>query len=112
MKKMKLSEEEAQMIIDYRDGLKANSEDKKENNDSDKKEEEDMKGKGTLKKLGIGAAIAGALGGIGFGIYKLFFDKDDFDDFDEDDNSDEFEDEDSDGGSDEGLDILTEDTEK
>lgn len=114
-KKMRLSEEEAKMIIDYRNGL-AHSENKDGDNvESKEKEDDDMKvSKKGLKIAGIAAAGAAALGGIAYGVYRVFFKDpsgfDDFDDFDED-NSDEFEDE-PDTDSDSGLDTLTEPTSK
>ena len=85
-----LSEAETKMIDDYR---KHAPEDDEPKNEDQKKEEEDMKGgKKILKKVGIGAGIAAALGGIGYGIYKVFFeDPEGLDDFDE-----AFEDEDED----------------
>ena len=115
-KKMRLSEEEAQMIIDYRNGLAhSENEDGDNVNSNEEKEEDDMKvSKKGLKIAGIAAAGAAALGGIAYGVYKIFFkDPSGFDDFDEfdDDNSDEFEDE-PDTGSDSGLDALTEPTSK
>ena len=99
-KRWKLSEDEAQMILDYREGLKAKSEEKTESKEETKeennsKEEKNMDGKKILKGVGIGTAIAAAVGVIGYGIYKTFFETDPLDDFDEE-FDDEADDEDDD----------------
>lgn len=103
-KRWKLSEDEAQMILDYREGLKAKSEETEEEtkeeteNENNSKEEKNMDGKKVLKGVGIGAAILTVIGGAGYGIYKAFFEPDPLDDFDEefddevDDEDDLFED--------------------
>ena len=101
-KTYKLSEEEAKIIDNYR-FAESKDKDTKENNDSNDKEEKEMKDgtKKVLKTVGIVAGAGSLLGGIGYGIYKIFFEdpsglEKDFDKFEEEDDVFEDEDEDDD----------------
>lgn len=96
-RKYRLTEEEAKLIDNYRAGVQETIEPEEE----DQKEEKEMKQgtKKTLKIAGIVTAGAAVLGGLGYGIYKWFFeDPSGLDDFD-----DAFEDEDSTDNGDDDL---------
>lgn len=99
MKKMKwLTPDEIKLVANYREGNARSEEQKeetkeetKETDSEEKKEEKEMKGstKKGLKIAGIVTAGVAALGGIGYGIYKAFFEDpeglNDFEDYEEDD---------------------------
>lgn len=110
-KTYKLSEEEAKIIDNYRF---AESKDKDTKDNDSNKEEKEMKDgtKKVLKTVGIVAGAGSLLGGIGYGVYKIFFEdpsglKKDFDKFGDDD--DVFEDEDEDDDDD---DLFAESSDK
>ena len=107
MKKMKwLTPDEVKLVANYREGnarSEQKEETKEETDSKEEKEDKEMKGstKKGLKIAGIITAGVAALGGIGYGVYKTFFEDpeglNDFEDYEEDedldDDDDLFEDE-------------------